>query len=117
MKCKSIRCKHIQVWNREKKNEVFKENPSPVKGTELANAIQEDTTRDDGSEGIEDKETSITGSCETMNYPYDKATQQRMRETDGSYYDKLSDLVSKPEEGAKCDHGNEWSLDDPIGKE
>ena len=40
-----------------------------------------------------------------------------MRETDGSYYDKLSDLVSKPEEGAKCEHGNEWSLDDPIGKE
>ena len=39
-----------------------------------------------------------------------------MRETDGSYYDKLSDLVSKPEEGAKCEHGNE-SLDDPIGKE
>ena len=59
----------------------------------------------------------ITGSCQSINYPYDKATQQRMRETDGSYYDKLSDLVSQPEEGAKCDHGNEWSLDDPIGKE
>ena len=115
--CKSIRCKHIQVWNTENKSKVFKENTSPQKDTEIANANQEDATSDDGSEGIEDKGTSITGSCQSINYPYDKATQQRMRETDGSYYDKLSDLVSQPEEGAKCDHGNEWSLDDPIGKE
>ena len=41
----------------------------------------------------------------TLEYPYTKETQEKMREVDGSKYDSLIDLISDPDDDEKCEHG------------
>ena len=114
--CKSIRCNHVQIWNKEMRKEVFKDHISPIKDPDIAIVSQEDKTSEDGSGCADYTETAKTAPGQRLNYPYDKVTQQRMRDVDGSYYDNLIELVSKPEDDAKCQHANGWSADDPVEK-
>ena len=110
-KCCSVRCKHVQIWNRELKKEVITNQHKEDKGDR-----SQDNESAEGSENFEENEKQRRSAGLKLNYPYDKETQDKMRESDGSQYENLIDLISKPEEHERCEHNNEWSVDDPVEK-
>ena len=115
LKCKSIRCSHVQVWNKELKARVLKDHVAPVKDIETD--LQDDRTSEDGQVGVENDETISFATHQRLHYPFDRETQERMRVADGSQYEDLIELISKPDVDEKCDHKNNWSLEDPRAKD
>ena len=111
--CKSVRCKHIQIWNKEMKKKVFKDTLSPVKDLEAG--VEKEEMSENFVTGNQEENIEIFSS-QRLEYPYNKETQQKMREADGTQYNNLIELVSMPEDDEKCEHGRHWSKEDPREK-
>ena len=108
LKCKSQRCKHIQMWNQELKRDVLKDVIQNA-NVESAHHVEVNNDVENTAEVNEIKRQSIR-------YPYDKLTQEKMRELDGMQFENLTELISKPQNGEKCIHGHQWSDEDPREK-
>ena len=109
-KCKSIRCKHVQVWNKEMKREVIKDKESDVISTEDEN----NRTSDEGNCNEENGPIGSNVLYPRLDYPYTLQTQEKLRKSDGSKFEDLVELVSTPEEDEKCIHKHRWSMEDPC---
>ena len=113
LKCKSIRCSHVQVWNKEFKKTVLKEQDAPLKQLDTEIDIHDGDISEDVTEDGEDDESVKIASCQRLDYPYNKETQKQMRDADGSQFADLIELVSKPDGDEMCGHKNKWSAEDP----
>lgn len=116
MKCNSIRCSHVQVWNKELKKSVLEEQVAPLIQIDNEIDIQDVDISKDVLEDVEDDEAVKIVSCQKLDYPYNKETQEQMRDADGSQFADLIELVSKPDGDEMCGHKNKWSAEDPRQK-
>ena len=113
LKCKSIRCSHVQVWNKELKKTVLKEQDAPLKQLDIEIDIYDGYISEDVLEDVEEDESLQIASCQRLDYPYNKETQEQMRDADSSQFSDLIELVSKHDDDEMCHHKNKWSAEDP----
>ena len=125
LKCKSINCRHTKVWDQEKKKEILGKKQEDIEMYEDFDESKENIEQDkrkqeekdvseDVEENIEEDKEVKENSLHKLNYPFDRATQEKMKKADSMMYDKLTNLVPKPCEGEVCPHGNLWNQEDPI---
>ena len=95
------------------KKKVFKDTLSPVKDLEAG--VEKEEMSENSVTGNQEENIEIFSS-QRLEYPYNKETQQKMREADGTQYNNLIELVSMPEDDEKCEHGRHWSKEDPREK-
>ena len=96
------------MWNQELKRDVLKDVIQNA-NVESAHHVEVNNDVENTAEVNEIKRQSIR-------YPYDKLTQEKMRELDGMQFENLTELISKPQNGEKCIHGHQWSDEDPREK-
>ena len=95
LKCKSIRCSHIQKWNKELKNKVLKDHVDPVEGLDNETELQDDRTSDDGKVGAEDNETIGIESHQKLHFPLDRETQEKMQVAEDYFKREAGEILTE----------------------
>lgn len=92
--CKSTKCSHTKVWDKEFKNIFFQSK------------CEEEEGKEEGENYFKFK------SNHKLEYPFSKETQSKMRKADSTMYENKTNFL--PKKDGACPHISPWDQRDPI---
>ena len=114
--CKSVKCSHVRMWDKEFKEKVIKVAKKSVSTnveelaatTDSVKAASDESTEEYTIDDDDDDDVEATKAKLRLMFPF----EDKLRQVDSANYSELCHLISEPS-GEECVHGHKWSDDDP----
>ena len=109
--CKGTKCGHQDIWNKEMRSFVLKEDIS------LKATVKDSSSNSNDEDDVEEQSNEKVKILERgrLKFPPTETTQVMFRKYESEFYDNKDVFFDEISEGQKCiSHGNDWSNLNPV---